>query len=55
MTPTGGQNMFGRDGFLVDGDNSKHNKSASKGCIILDRNIKENISASNDRELSVVG
>jgi hypothetical protein len=55
LTPSGGQNMFERSGFLIDSDSSKHDKSASEGCIILDRNIRDKISASSDRKLFVVG
>ncbi len=54
LTPSGGQDMFGRDGFLIHGDNSKHDKSASEGCIVLERGIRDKISASSDRQLTVV-
>ncbi len=55
LTPSGGQDMFGRDGFLIHGDNSKHDGSASEGCIVLDRSIRDEISKSSDRKLTVVG
>jgi hypothetical protein len=55
LTPSGGQNMFGRDGFLIHGDNSKMDGSASDGCIILGPTIREQISKSTDRKLTVVG
>ena len=29
--------MFGRDNFQIHGDNGKGDKSASKGCIILNQ------------------
>lgn len=46
--------MFGRDGFLIHGDSVEHFGSASHGCIILRRDIREQISASKDRQLTVV-
>ncbi len=54
LTPSGGQDMFGRDGFLIHGDNAKHDKSASEGCIVLERGIRNKISASSDHQLTVV-
>lgn len=35
--------MFGRSAFLIHGDNAKGDGSASEGCIILGRNIREEI------------
>lgn len=32
-----GRSVFGRSGFLIHGDNRKRNRSASTGCIVLDR------------------
>jgi hypothetical protein len=45
--------MFGRDGFLIHGDNPAMNHTASKGCIILARNFRQQIAASPDRVLIV--
>jgi len=53
LTPSGGQDMHGRDAFLIHGDNARND--ASEGCIILSRAIRDQISASSDRTLSVVG
>lgn len=41
-----------RSGFLVHGDNSTG--TASQGCIILSRGVRERISSSNDTRLRVV-
>jgi RHS repeat-associated protein len=53
LNPRQDTNTFGRDGFLIHGDNSQRNQSASRGCIILDRPIRERINSSQDRELRV--
>ncbi len=55
LTPSGGQNMFGRDAFLIHGDNSKHDNSVSEGCIILGPAIREQISKNSVSKLTVVG
>lgn len=46
--------MFGRSGFLIHGDSKEHPGEASKGCIILPRQIREQIWESGDHELEVV-
>ena len=50
-----GHSACGRSAFQIHGDNSKKNKSASKGCIILPRSIREKISNSDDNILIVKG
>jgi hypothetical protein len=45
---------FGRSGFLIHGDSRQHPGTASQGCIILPRAIRERIWQSNDRHLVVV-
>ena len=37
LDPKPWNDMAGRSGFMLHGDNSKRNRSASSGCIILDR------------------
>lgn len=37
LTPDAGNQMHGRGGFLIHGDNAAGNHSASEGCIITDR------------------
>ncbi len=35
LTPDPGNEMFGRGGFLMHGDNAAHNQTASEGCAVL--------------------
>ena len=44
--------MFGRSGFMIHGDNTTH--TASEGCIILPREAREAIWASGDHSLQVI-
>jgi len=46
--------MYGREGFRIHGDNPRLNKSASEGCIILPRSIREQIWMSGDHTLRVL-
>lgn len=52
LTPLPETETFGRDGFLIHGDNARHD--ASQGCIILDRVTRDVISGSGDTRLNVV-
>lgn len=54
LNPRPGTDTFGRDAFRIHGDNSCGCQSASAGCIILRRGIREQINNSSDRELRVV-
>jgi hypothetical protein len=54
LTPIGGQEMFGRSAFFIHGDNASMNHTASDGCIILPKTIREYIAASPDKTLVVV-
>jgi hypothetical protein len=51
LTPRPGNQMFGRSAFMIHGDNRTH--TASQGCIILRRDLREQIDRSDDRELTV--
>lgn len=51
LMPIAATQTFGRSGFLVHGDNLSH--TASHGCIILARAVREKIDRSTDRELTV--
>lgn len=51
LTPTRGTNTYGRTAFLIHGDNLTH--TASDGCIILSRSVRQQINQSSDRELVV--
>jgi RHS repeat-associated protein len=54
LEPLKGTNTYGRDGFLIHGDNSQNNHSASNGCIILNRDVRNQIGRSGDNLLTVV-
>lgn len=54
LEPAGNTETFGRDGFLMHGDSREHPGSASHGCVILPRTVREDIWKSGDRELQVV-
>ena len=54
LTPSPENEMFGRDGFLIHGDSKVDPGTASEGCVILPRNIRERIWASGDTEFTVV-
>lgn len=49
-----GNAMFGRSGFLIHGDSKLHPGTASKGCIILSRQIREAIGKSGETVLLVL-
>lgn len=51
LAPQTGTTTFGRSAFMIHGDNISH--TASNGCIILRRPIREQINSSTDRELVV--
>jgi Tlde1 domain len=53
--PKSGNQMFGRSGFLIHGDFAGDvGRMASKGCIILPRNVRNKIGHSGDKCLEVV-
>ncbi len=55
LEPDAGNEMFGRSAFLCHGDGiGPHAGSASHGCIILPRAVREVIAASGDHRLRVV-
>jgi hypothetical protein len=53
LTPVG-HDARGRSGFLIHGDNSKMDRSASEGCIILERAARDKIAESGFKKLLVV-
>ncbi len=53
LNPWPGNNMFDRLGFYIHGDTPARNKSASNGCIVLDRQWRTMIAQSNDAVLTV--
>jgi hypothetical protein len=46
--------VFGRSAFFIHGDNTAMNHTASNGCIILSRNLRDEINDSDDDSLVVV-
>ena len=54
LTPDEGTDTFGRGGFMIHGDNSEHDGTASHGCIVLARSLREQIATSGDTILQVV-
>jgi hypothetical protein len=54
LTPDPANEMCGRDGFLIHGDSIADPGTASHGCIILARPIREQINASAVKILAVV-
>lgn len=54
ITPDPGNSAHGRSDFRIHGDNSRGNQSASNGCIIAPRAVRNVITASPDRNLRVV-
>lgn len=53
LTPCADNQMFGRSHFYIHGDNQQRNKSASEGCIILDRAARNEIAGSPVKTLVV--
>ena len=54
LTPDASNNMCGRSGFLIHGDSVVAPGTASEGCIILGRLIRQKIWESGDTQLEVV-
>lgn len=46
--------MWGRSGFLIHGDSIVSPGTASEGCIIQSKNVREQVWGSGDRTLDVV-
>ena len=57
LTPDGSTDTFGRSGFLIHGDEVGEvgKQLASEGCIILNHALREEIAASGDNSLEVIG
>ena len=54
LLPAPGNNMDGREGgFFIHGDNDLLNHTASDGCIVLSRPLREAVAASGDTDLQV--
>lgn len=44
LTPASSNKMYGRNGFLIHGDNSRNDNSASEGCIIVGPDARKKLS-----------
>ena len=53
LTPDTSNEMFGRTGFLMHGDSVIRPGTASEGCIIMPRNIRQQVWSSGDTRLTV--
>lgn len=54
LIPDEQNRMFGRSGFFIHGDNRHANRSASSGCIILDRSSRRLIASLLPATLEVI-
>src|SRR4051812_38187159 len=54
LVPDEANEMYGREGFLIHGDSIKSPGTASLGCIILSRDVRERLWHQGDRRLQVV-
>jgi len=54
LRPSPDQELFGRSGFFIHGDNQLMNHTASEGCIILPHDARATIAASKNRKLRVI-
>lgn len=54
LSPNPNNEMCGRSGFLIHGDSIEHPGTASQGCIIMPRKVREQIWNSGDPTLEVV-
>lgn len=43
LKPDSSNNMYGRSGFQIHGDNNRGDQSASRGCIIMDQSARGSI------------
>ena len=54
LTPDPRNEMYGRSAFLIHGDSIAHPGTASEGCIIMPRSVREAVRASSELDLKVV-
>ncbi len=54
LVPDPKNEMFGRSGFLIHGDNIHEPGTASEGCVIMPRDIRTAVWASGDLHLEVI-
>ena len=54
LRPASETETFGRSGFLIHGDSKEHPGTASQGCIVVSRAVREKVWTSGDKDLKVV-
>jgi hypothetical protein len=54
LMPCEGTETYRRSGFMIHGDNAAMNHTASEGCIILSRPLRQQIADSGDSSLEVI-
>jgi len=54
LAPDPANQMFGRVGFLMHGDSVVEPGTASRGCIIMGRPVRNQVAASGDNSLQVI-
>ncbi len=54
LTPSRETQMFGRSGFFIHGDNEFQNRTASAGCIVLQRPVRDRLVAAGPFDLEVI-
>ncbi len=54
LNPAPETETFGRSGFLIHGDSKEHPGTASQGCIVVSRAVREKVWTSGDKDLKVV-
>src|SRR5437879_1799478 len=54
LNPAPNNLMWGRSGFLIHGDSKLSPGTASEGCIVMSRDVRELVWNSGDHELDVV-
>jgi Protein of unknown function (DUF2778) len=54
LTPAPGNAAHGRSAFFMHGDNAAADHTASDGCIIMPRTVRETVCDSDDHDLTVI-
>lgn len=54
LTPDPANDMAGREGFLIHGDSVSAPGTASEGCVIMSRDVREEVWTSMDHDLEVL-
>ena len=54
LIPDPGTKLFGRFGFYIHGENARRPGASSRGCIIVDHDVRVSLRDSTDRRLLVI-